>query len=57
MPVLIFTIIFLLYQIIVNDDLQGTTKKLISYITGESWQYCDRCNIVEPNKMLPALIV
>ena len=25
----------------------------ISYITEESWQYCDRCKTVERNKMLP----
>ena len=40
-------------SIVVNDDLQRTTKKLISYITVESWHYFDQCNTLEPNKMLP----
>ena len=28
-------------------------NNLENYIKYESWKYCDKCHIVEPNKMLP----
>ena len=41
------------YQLIVNDDLQKTVDNLDKYVRIESWKYCKRCKIVEPNKMMP----
>ena len=41
------------YQLIVNDDLQKTVDNLEKYVRIESWKYCKRCKIVEPNKMMP----
>ena len=46
-------VLIIFSQIVVNEELQIKTGNLISYITEESWQYCDRYKIVEPNKILP----
>ena len=40
-------------QLLVNDGLQKTVDNLEKYVRIESWKYCKRCNIVEPNKMMP----
>ena len=36
-----------------NETLRNVTKNLENYCKYESWRYCDKCHIVEPNKMLP----
>ena len=28
-------------------------ENLVNYATLESWKYCEKCHIIEPNKMLP----
>ena len=37
----------------VNENLQKVTDNLTNYVKYESWKYCKKCHIVEPNKMLP----
>ena len=41
------------YQLAVNDGLQKIVDNLEKYVRIESWKYCKRCNIVQPNKMMP----
>ena len=36
-----------------NELLRDIASNLDNYIKYESWKYCDKCHIVEPNKMLP----
>ena len=47
-PLIIFFITFT-----VNENLQKVADNLTHYVKYESWKFCEKCHIVEPNKMLP----
>ena len=47
-PLIIFFITFT-----VNENLQKVADNLTHYVKYESWKFCKKCHIVEPNKMLP----
>ena len=38
---------------LVNKEVQTISANLLNYINFESWKYCERCHLVEPNNMLP----
>ena len=35
-----------------NENLTKVATNLTNYVKYESWKYCERCHIVEPNKIL-----
>ena len=47
-PLIIFFITFT-----VNENLQKVADNLTHYVKYESWKFCEKCHIVEPNKILP----
>ena len=47
-PLIIFFITFT-----VNENLQKVADNLTHYVKCESWKFCEKCHIVEPNKILP----
>ena len=47
-PLIIFFITFT-----VNENLQKVADTLTHYVKYESWKFCEKCHIVEPNKILP----
>ena len=38
---------------LVNKELRTVSEKLVNYVNFESWKYCEKCHLVEPNNMLP----
>ena len=38
---------------LVNKDLRTISQNLLNYVNFESWKYCQKCHLVEPNNMLP----
>ena len=41
------------HYVLANEMLRHITANLENYVKFESWKYCEKCHIVEPNKMLP----
>ena len=47
------TVRYYFHFIPVNENLSKVATTLTNYVKYESWNYCEKCYIVEPNKMLP----
>ena len=47
------TVHYYFHFIPVNENLSKVATNLTNYVKYESWNYCEKCHIVEPNKMLP----
>ena len=38
---------------LVKKEVRTISANLLNYVNYESWKYCEKCDMVEPNNMLP----